>query len=134
LKELFRSLEDVYKEIAYEVTNFIALLPIMPEVKTIILFGSLASSKVRESFVKEPSDVDLIIVFQNVKQVIPLKNGALDFVNSKIFPVYGVNVYPVVLSVDGVHIGFICGFFHYEYAFERRSFVWRKTKTIRLTF
>ncbi len=101
LKELFRSLEDVYKEIAYGVTNFVALLPILPEVKAIILFGSLASGKIRESFVKEPSDIDLIIVVQNEEQVIPIKNEVLDFVNSKIFPVYGVNVYPIVLSVDG---------------------------------
>jgi predicted nucleotidyltransferase len=100
LKELFRSLEYVYKEIAYEVTNFIALIPAIPEVKTIILFGSLTSSKVRESFVKEPSDIDLIIVVQNEKQVNPIKNKVLDFANSKVFPVYGVNVYPIVLSVD----------------------------------
>lgn len=100
LKELFRSLEFVYKEIAHEVTNFIALLPILPEVKAIILFGSLASSKVRESFVKEPSDIDLVIVVQNEKQVSFIKSKVLDFVSSKVFPVYGVNVYPVVLSVD----------------------------------
>jgi len=100
LKELFRSLEFVYKEIAHEVTNFIALLPILPEVKAIILFGSLASSKVRESFVKEPSDIDLVIVVKNEKQVSFIKSKVLDFVSSKVFPVYGVNVYPVVLSVD----------------------------------
>jgi predicted nucleotidyltransferase len=97
LKELFRSLEFVYKEISDDVTDFIAL---EPEVKAVILFGSLALGKVRESFVKEPSDVDLIIVVQNEKQVIPIKSKVLDFVNSKVFPVYGVNVYPIVLSVD----------------------------------
>jgi predicted nucleotidyltransferase len=97
LKVLFKSLEDVYKEIAYDVTNFIA---VALEVKTIILFGSLSSGKLRESFVKEPSDIDLIIVVQNEKQVIPIKNKMLDYVNTKIFPVYGVNVYPIVLSSE----------------------------------
>ena len=100
LKELFRSLGDVYKEIALEVVNFVALIPILPEVKTIILFGSLASGKLRSSFVKEPSDIDLIIVVQNENQVVLVKNKVLDFLNSKIFPVYGVNVYPIVLSVN----------------------------------
>jgi predicted nucleotidyltransferase/DNA-binding transcriptional ArsR family regulator len=100
LKELFTSLEDVYKEIAHEVTNYIALIPMLPEVKTIILFGSLSSGKVRENFVKEPSDIDLVIVVQDEEQVVPVKNKVLDFVNTKVFPVYGVNVYPIVLSVD----------------------------------
>jgi len=100
LKELFTSLEDVYKEIAHEVTNYIALTPMLPKVKTIMLFGSLSSGKVRESFVKEPSDIDLVIVVQNKEQVVPVRNKVLDFVNTKVFPVYGVNVYPIVLSVD----------------------------------
>jgi predicted nucleotidyltransferase len=99
LKQLFKNLADVYKEIAYDVVNFIALIPILPEVKTIILFGSLALGKLRSNFVKEPSDIDLVIVVQNEDQVLLVKNKVLDFLNSKIFPVYGVNVYPIVLSV-----------------------------------
>ena len=98
LKELFRSLEDVYKEIAYDVIAFVTEAH---EVKTIILFGSLALGKVRKNFVKEPSDIDLIIVVEDdEKQITPIKNSVLNFVSSKIFPVYGVNVYPIVLSVD----------------------------------
>jgi predicted nucleotidyltransferase/predicted transcriptional regulator len=100
LKQLFKNLADVYKEIAYDVVNFIALIPILPEVKTIILFGSLALGKLRSNFVKEPSDIDLVIVVQNEEQVLLVKNKVLDFLNSKIFPVYGVNVYPIVLSVQ----------------------------------
>jgi predicted nucleotidyltransferase len=97
LKELFRSLEDVYKEIAYDVIAFVTEAH---EVKTIILFGSLALGKVRKNFVKEPSDIDLIIVVEYENQIAPIKNSVLNFVSSKIFPVYGVNVYPIVLSVD----------------------------------
>jgi predicted nucleotidyltransferase len=97
LRVLFRSLEEVYREIAYDVTTFVKETS---EVKAVILFGSLASGKVREDFVKNPSDLDLVIVVQDEDQIEFTRSSALNYVGSKVFPVYGVNVYPIVLSVN----------------------------------
>ncbi len=97
LRVLFRSLEEVYREIAYDVTTFVKETS---EVKAVILFGSLASGKVREDFVKKPSDLDLVIVVEDEDQIEFTRSSALNYVGSKVFPVYGVNVYPIVLSVN----------------------------------
>jgi predicted nucleotidyltransferase len=97
LRVLFRSLEDVYREIAHNVTAFVTETK---KVKTVILFGSLASGKVRKTYVKEPSDVDLLIVVEDENQIESIRDNIQSYVSSKVFPVYGVNVYPIVLSID----------------------------------
>lgn len=97
LRVLFRSLEDVYREIAHNVTAFVTETN---KVKTVILFGSLASGKVRENYVKEPSDVDMLIVVEDENRIESIRDNIQSYVSSKVFPVYGVNVYPIVLSID----------------------------------
>jgi len=97
LKTLFKSLEHIYREIANKITKFITE---KHEVETVLLFGSLTSKRIRSNFVKQPSDVDIMIVVKNKKQTDSVKKDMLNFVNSKIFPVYGINVYPVVLSAE----------------------------------
>jgi predicted nucleotidyltransferase len=49
--------------------------------------------------VKEPSDVDIMIVVEDEGRIKSIRNDVLNFVGSKIFPVYGINIYPAVLSV-----------------------------------
>lgn len=97
LKTLFRSLDDVYREIANKVVTFTTQTD---NIETVVLFGSLATGKVRSDFVKEPSDIDILIIVKEEKQVEPTKNNVLNFLGSEIFPVYGINVYPIVLSVE----------------------------------
>jgi len=97
LKTVFRGLEEVYREVAKKVVGFVTK---KYKVKAVVLFGSVASRKVRSDFVKEPSDVDIVIVVEGVGQIKSVRNDVLGFVGSKIFPVYGINVYPIVLSVD----------------------------------
>jgi predicted nucleotidyltransferase len=97
LKSVFRGLEEIYREIASKVVRFVAG---KYKVKTVLLFGSLASRRVRSDFVKEPSDVDILIVVKSKGQTEVVRKDVLDFVSSKIFPVYGINVYPIVLSIE----------------------------------
>ena len=97
LRALFRTLEDVYREIAHDVTKFVTETN---EVKAVILFGSLASGKVREDLVNEPSDIDIIILVEDRDQIEPIKKAVQHYAGSMIFPIYGVNAYPIVLSTD----------------------------------
>jgi predicted nucleotidyltransferase len=97
LESVFRGLEEIYREIAHKVARFVAR---KHEVKTVLLFGSLASRKIRSDFVKEPSDVDIMIVVKSDRQTEAVRKDVLDFASSEIFPVYGINVYPIVLSVE----------------------------------
>lgn len=97
LRTVFRGLEEVYREVADKVVRFVSK---KREVKTVVLFGSLVSRRVRSDFVKEPSDVDVVIIVEGEGQVKSVRSDVLGFVGSEVFPVYGINVYPIVLSVE----------------------------------
>jgi predicted nucleotidyltransferase len=97
LKNVFKGLEEIYREIGGKVARFVAE---KHEVVAVVLFGSLVSGKIRSDFVKEPSDVDILIVVKNKRQTRAVGKDVLGFVGSEVFPVYGVNVYPMVLSVE----------------------------------
>ena len=97
LKSVFRGLEEIYREIANKVAKFVAE---KHKVETVLLFGSLAMKKIRSDFVKEPSDVDIMVIVKNKSQTRAVEKDVLEFVKSEIFPVYGINVYPIVLSVE----------------------------------
>jgi len=97
LRSVFRGLEEIYREIANKVARFVAG---KHEMETVLLFGSLVSRRIRSDFVKEPSDVDIMIVVKNKRQTEGVRKDVLNFVGSEIFPTYGINVYPIVLSVE----------------------------------
>jgi len=97
LRNLFTSLEEIYREIANKTAKFIAG---KHGVETVLLFGSLVSKRIRSDFVREPSDVDIMIIVKNKEQTENVRKDMLSFVSSQISPVYGINVYPIVLSVD----------------------------------
>jgi len=97
LRNVFRDLTEIYGEIANKVAKFTAE---KHEVETVLLFGSLVSKRIRSNFVKEPSDIDVMIIVKNKRQTESVKNDVLNFVGSKIFPIYGINVYPIVLSIE----------------------------------
>jgi predicted nucleotidyltransferase len=97
LRNTFRSLEETYREIANKVAKFAAG---KHEVKTVLLFGSLVSRKIRSNFVKEPSDIDIMIIVENKAKTHGVTKDILNFLTSEIFPVYGINAYPIVLSTE----------------------------------
>ena len=97
LRLLFRSLGEVYREIGAGVAGFTGSLD---GVQAVILVGSAVSGSVREDYVGEPSDVDLVIVVDSGDQVEAVKYEVLCYLGAEVFPVYGVNVYPIVLSTD----------------------------------
>jgi predicted nucleotidyltransferase len=97
LRNVFRDLTEIYREIANKIAKFVTG---KHEVKTVLLFGSLVSKKIRSDFVTEPSDVDVMIIVKNKEQTQSVKKDVLSFAGSEIFPVYGINVYPIVLSVN----------------------------------
>jgi len=57
--------------------------------------------------VKEPRDLDIMIVVKNKRQTEAVGKDVLGFVGSEVFPVYGINVYPVVLSVEEYLAGLV---------------------------
>ncbi len=97
LRNIFKGLDETYREIAKKVAKFAAK---KHEAETVLLFGSLVSKRIRSDFVKEPSDIDLMIIVKNKRQTENTRKDTLYFVSSEIFPVYGINVYPIVLSVE----------------------------------
>ena len=97
LKGVFRNLEEVYREIASKVVKFIKE---KHKIETVILFGSLLKGRIRSDIVKEPSDIDIIIVTESEDQVKEVEKNLLNFINSDIVPRYGIVVYPIVLSVE----------------------------------
>ena len=97
LRSIFRSLEDIYREIANKVTKFVVK---KHKVEAVVLFGSVATGKIRSDFVKEPSDIDIMVIVKDKSQIKAVKKDMLGFVSSEIFPAYGINAYPIVLSVQ----------------------------------
>jgi predicted nucleotidyltransferase len=97
LKNIFRNLEDIYREIANQVAKFVVT---KHKVETVILFGSVTTGKIRSDFVNEPSDIDIMVIVKDKNQIQTVKKDLLGFVSSQIFPTYAVNVYPTVLSVQ----------------------------------
>lgn len=96
LKNIFRDLEEVYREIAGKVVKFVTE---KHKIRVVILFGSLLKRRIRSDIVKEPSDIDVVIVTKSKDEVKEVKKSLVEFVNSEIVPRYGIVVYPVVLSV-----------------------------------
>ncbi len=94
LKTLFKDLKSVYIEIARKVIRRTVK---NHRVKAVILFGSLAKGRMRSNIVREPSDIDILVLSQDNNEVI--KKDLLDFVTMKISVGYGIVIYPIVMSV-----------------------------------
>jgi predicted nucleotidyltransferase len=97
LKAIFRSLNEVYREIAEKVATFVTS---EHEARAVVLFGSVALEQVHSDLVKEPSDVDIMVIVEKKSQVEPTRKSVFAYVGTKIFPAYGINAYPIVVSVD----------------------------------
>ena len=94
LKNLFRDLVRVYREIAKEIVRYVTK---RHKVFSIILFGSLVKGKIRSDLVKEPSDIDLLIISKK-GYIERIRKELASFINENILPRYGVLTYPIVIS------------------------------------
>ena len=92
---LFRSLGSVYREIAEGVKDYAVSLG---GVVAVILVGSVTSGSVRQDFVDNPSDVDVVVVVGDEANIGDMKRKLIGFVNDMVYPQYGVNAYTIVLS------------------------------------
>jgi len=102
LKNIFRDLQEIYREIADRVVKFVTA---KHKIRAAILFGSLTKKRIRSDIVKEPSDIDIVIVTQSEDEAREAKKSLLEFVNSEVVPRYGIIVYPVVLSAEEYKAG-----------------------------
>ena len=93
LSKLYRSLDSVYREVAQKIVSHI----IRHEPEAVILFGSLSKDRIRSDIVREPSDIDLVVVAEKGK-VRRIRDDMIQFINAEISIRYGVAVYPIVLS------------------------------------
>jgi predicted nucleotidyltransferase len=48
-------------------------------VEAVVLFGSLATGKIRSDFVKEPSDIDIMVIVKDKSQIQAMKKDILGF-------------------------------------------------------
>ncbi len=95
LSELFRSLSLVYREIADRVKDYAVSIG---GVVAVILVGSLTSGSIRQDFVDNPSDIDIVVVVDNGSSLGVMRKRLVEYTNGEIYPRYGVNAYTIVLS------------------------------------
>ena len=95
MKKLFQELTIVYRRLAEEVCRYVTK---KYKVSAVILFGSLVKGKIRSDLVKEPSDIDILIITEK-KDIKRIKSDLIGFMNEKILMKYGIVAYPVVLSL-----------------------------------
>lgn len=92
LAELFKDLTTVYRSTAEEVVKFITG---RRTIEAVILLGSLAKKSIREDITREPSDIDLLFIAEEKKEV---QDDLVGFINSEVSRKYGIVVYPIVMT------------------------------------
>ena len=95
LTQLFRSLNSIYYEIANKVKDYILTIG---KPKTVILIGSLTMDSIRQDYVSNPSDIDIVVIVDDDSNLDYWKKTLVEFTNNEIFPAYGINAYTIVLS------------------------------------
>ncbi len=97
LSKLFKDLNIVYKEIAKKLVRFTTK---DFDIKCIILIGSLSKEAIRSDIVVSPSDIDLVFVAKREADAKKIKNALIEYINSEISKMYGITIYPIVVSED----------------------------------
>ena len=95
LSTLFRDLNSIYLEMANKVKDY--ALSIGP-VDAVILVGSLSTRSIRQDYVSNPSDIDIVIVLDDNIDHASLKKTFVEYTTNEIYPMYGINVFTIVLS------------------------------------
>lgn len=103
LCELFRTLSLVYRDIAEGVRDYAVSLG---GVVAVVLVGSLASGRIREDYVSNPSDVDVVVVVEDDADIRNMRSALVWYTMNELFPKYGVNAYTILLTkseyIDGL--------------------------------
>jgi predicted nucleotidyltransferase len=100
LERLFEDLSKKYREAAGEIAGFAAK---RHRAAAVILFGSLAKGKIRSDYVREPSDIDIVVVAEGDAKAV--KESLADYIAREISPKYGIISYPIVLSPEDYRKG-----------------------------
>ena len=95
LRELFRSLSSIYLEIANKVKDYVVSIG---PVEAVILVGSLTTASIRQDYVSDPSDIDIAVIVDDASDRDYWKKKLVEYTTHEIYPVYGINVYTIVLS------------------------------------
>ena len=95
LCELFRSLSSIYLEIVNKVKDFVVSIG---PVETVILVGSLTTASIRQDYVSNPSDIDIVIIVDDTTNRDYWKKTLVEYTTHEIYPMYGINAYTIVLS------------------------------------
>lgn len=96
LVNLFKDLNLIYKEIARKLVKFSTK---KFDIACVILLGSLSEKSVRSDITEAPSDIDMIFVASKEADVGKIKEALIDYANSEISKVYGITIYPIVVSI-----------------------------------
>lgn len=97
LLALFKDLSALYEEIANKMVIFSTK---SFDISCVLLIGSLSKNAIRSDIIEAPSDIDLIFVAKKESDVKKLKNALIDYVNSEISEIYGITIYPIVVSEE----------------------------------
>lgn len=104
LSKLFKDLNIIYKEIAKKLVKFTTR---KFDIKCIILIGSLSKKAIRSDIVESPSDIDLVFVAKREVDAKKIRNALIEYINSEISKMYGITIYPIVVSEDYYKKGLI---------------------------
>jgi len=96
LKNIFISLNVIYRKIADELTEFIVK---KYNIKAAIIFGSLAKGSLREDLVDNPSDIDIVFICEE-KVEEEIEKDLIKFISETIFKKYGITTYPILFSEE----------------------------------
>lgn len=97
LSALFKNLNITYKEIAEKLIKFSIK---KFDIACIILIGSLSKKAIRSDIVESPSDIDLIFIVKHESEIRETKDALIDYVNTEISKIYGITIYPIVVSEE----------------------------------
>lgn len=92
LEQLFKDLISVYREAASAITQFITK---KHKIEAVLLLGSLERKTIRDDIVKEPSDIDILIITDQKKAV---EKNLTTYINTEFSRKYGITVYPIVMT------------------------------------
>lgn len=104
LSELFKDLNIVYREIAKKLVSFSTK---KFTIACIILMGSLSKKSIRSDIVESPSDIDLVFVAKKKSDAKKIKEALIEYINSEISRMYGIAIYPIVVSEDYYKAGLL---------------------------
>ncbi len=94
LERLFKNINETYIEAAKKITNY--SVKVNKSIECIMLFGSAAQKNVKNDFLNNPSDLDIIIITKKIDK--KFENELIGFINEEITQKYGFISHPIILT------------------------------------